>query len=66
VRLLSQSRALVPVGPAASRLTSVDKFSIGSKRWSMNSRMPSATNGSYVVEVVLGEKKLGDVSFVVE
>jgi hypothetical protein len=42
------------------------KFNIGSKRWSMNSRMPKAAKGSYVVEVVLGEEKIGEVSFTVE
>jgi len=42
------------------------KFSIGSKRWSMNSRVPGAAKGNYVVEVVLGDEKLGEVSFVVE
>lgn len=42
------------------------KFSVGSVRWSMNSRMPGARKGSYVVEVILGEEKLGEVSFTVE
>jgi len=42
------------------------KFSIGSVRWSMNSRMPGAARGSYVVEVVVGEEKLGEVAFTVE
>jgi hypothetical protein len=42
------------------------KFDIGSPKWSMNSRMPGAAKGNYVVEVVLGEEKLGEVSFVVE
>jgi hypothetical protein len=42
------------------------KFHIGSVRWSMNSRMPSAKKGAYVVQVVSGEDKLGEVSFTVE
>ena len=42
------------------------KFSIGSVRWSMNSRMPGARKGSYVVEVIMGEEKLGEVAFTVE
>jgi uncharacterized Zn finger protein len=42
------------------------KFSIGSARWSMSSRMPKAAKGAYVVEVVLGDEKLGEVSFSVE
>jgi hypothetical protein len=42
------------------------KFSIGAKRWRMNSRVPSAAKGAYVVEVMLGEQKLGEVSFTVE
>jgi len=42
------------------------KFSIGSVRWNMNSRMPSAKKGAYVVETVLGEEKIGEVSFTVE
>jgi len=42
------------------------RFSIGSVRWNMNSRMPNAGKGSYVVEVVLGEEKLGEVAFTVE
>jgi hypothetical protein len=42
------------------------KFSIGSPRWKMSSRMPSAKQGAYVVETVLGEEKLGEVSFTVE
>jgi hypothetical protein len=42
------------------------KFAIGSVRWNMNSRMPGAKKGAYVVETVLGEEKLGEVSFTVE
>jgi hypothetical protein len=42
------------------------KFSIGSVRWSMSSRIPGAAKGSYVVEVVLGEEKLGEVAFTVD
>ncbi len=42
------------------------KFPIGSVRWSRNSRMPSAKKGSYVVEVMLGEDKLGEIAFTVE
>jgi hypothetical protein len=42
------------------------KFSIGSVRWNMNSRMPNAKQGAYVVETVLGEEKIGEVSFTVE
>jgi len=42
------------------------KFQVGSKRWRVNSRVPSAGKGSYVVEVVLGDKVLGDVKFTVE
>jgi hypothetical protein len=42
------------------------KFSIGSVRWSMNSRMPGAKKGNYVVEVMLGDEKLGETTFVVE
>ena len=42
------------------------KFQIGSVRWSVNSRMPKAKKGAYVVEVVAGEDKLGEVSFTVE
>jgi len=42
------------------------KFSIGGKRWRMNSRMRSPAKGAYVVEVTQGEQKLGEVSFTVE
>ena len=42
------------------------KFAIGSKRWKTNSRMRNAGKGAYVVEVVLGDKALGEVSFTVE
>jgi hypothetical protein len=42
------------------------KFHIGSPRWSVNSRMQNAKKGAYVVEVVMGEEKLGEVSFTVE
>lgn len=42
------------------------KFQVGAKRWRMNSRASSAAKGSYVVEVVLGDKVLGDVKFTVE
>jgi hypothetical protein len=42
------------------------KFQIGSVRWSVNSRMQKAKKGSYLVEVVMGEEKLGEVSFTVE
>jgi hypothetical protein len=42
------------------------KFQIGSVRWSVNSRQQNAKKGSYVVEVVAGEEKLGEVSFTVE
>ena len=42
------------------------KFTIGARRWRMNSRMRSAAKGAYVVEVVLGDNKLGEVSFTVE
>ena len=42
------------------------KFHVGAKRWRMNSRAASAAKGSYVVEVVLGDKVLGDVKFTVE
>ncbi len=42
------------------------KFDIRSPKWSMNSRMPGAAKGSYLVEVVLGEETLGEVGFVVE
>lgn len=42
------------------------KFHIGSPRWSVNSRMQNAKKGAYVVEVVMGEEKLGEASFTVE
>ncbi|HJX54271.1 MAG TPA: DUF2914 domain-containing protein [Polyangia bacterium] len=42
------------------------KFAIGSKRWKTNSRMRNAAKGAYVVEVVLGDKTLGEVGFTVE
>jgi len=42
------------------------KFHIGSVRWTVNSRQRNAKKGSYVVEVVRGEDKLGEVSFTVE
>jgi hypothetical protein len=42
------------------------KFQIGSVRWSVNSRQQNAKKGAYVVEVVRGEDKLGEVSFAVE
>ena len=42
------------------------KFHIGSPRWSVNSRMQKAKQGEYLVEVVSGENKLGEVSFTVE
>ena len=42
------------------------KFSIGSVRWNMNSRIPNAAKGGYVVEVVLGDEKLGEIAFTVE
>jgi hypothetical protein len=42
------------------------KFHIGSPRWTVNSRMQKAKKGEYVVEVVMGEDKLGEVSFTVE
>jgi len=42
------------------------KFHIGSPRWAVNSRMQKAKKGEYVVEVVMGEDKLGEVSFTVE
>jgi nucleoid-associated protein YgaU len=42
------------------------KFHIGSVRWTVNSRQRNAKKGSYVVEVVCGEDKLGEVSFTVE
>ncbi len=42
------------------------KFQIGSVRWSVNSRQQNAKKGAYVVEVVCGDDKLGEVSFTVE
>jgi hypothetical protein len=42
------------------------KLSIGAKKWKTNSRMQKVGKGSYVVEVVLGEQKIGEVSFTVE
>lgn len=42
------------------------RFHVGSPRWSVNSRMRNAKKGAYVVEVVMGEDKLGEVSFTVE
>jgi hypothetical protein len=42
------------------------KFHVGSVRWTMNSRQRNAKKGSYVVEVMRGEDKLGEVSFTVE
>lgn len=42
------------------------KFSVGAKRWRMNSRQQNAAKGAYQVEVVAGDQKLGEVTFTVE
>jgi hypothetical protein len=42
------------------------KFDIGSPKWSVNSRVPNPAKGNYVVEAVLGDEKIGEISFVVE
>ena len=41
-------------------------FHVGSKRWRYNARVPRAAAGAYVVEVVSGDKKLGEVAFAVK
>ena len=42
------------------------RFNVTSGNWHTNSRVPSAAAGSYVVDVVMGDKVIGSVSFTVE
>src|SRR5262249_30228140 len=42
------------------------RFDVQSRRWRVNSRMQDAHPGSYVVEVVAGDKVIGSVNFTVE
>src|SRR5437016_5170556 len=41
-------------------------FHVKSNRWRVNSRVPNAAPGSYTVEVIAEDKKIGEAAFKVE